>query len=107
MVGFCAMVWIIIFFCAAFDVTWTGRFSYVTMGSMPIVVIFIFLGKAVSLDGAQAGISQYIGMWDTSVLKEKGCLERCCGTHFLFHFSRVCHFDGRMGRIESVTNQRC
>jgi hypothetical protein len=42
------------------------------MGSMPIVVMFIFWGKAASLDGAQDGISQYIGIWDTSVLKEKG-----------------------------------
>jgi solute carrier family 6 GABA transporter-like protein 1 len=51
---------------------------------MPIVVMFIFLGKAVSLDGAQDGISQYIDIWDTSVLKEKGDVRSVAVAHIFF-----------------------
>lgn len=39
---------------------------------MPIIVILIFLGKAVSLEGAEDGIKQYIGIWDLSILREQG-----------------------------------
>jgi hypothetical protein len=46
------------------------RLTYFTMG-FPIVLLFVFLGKAVSLEGSQAGIKQYIGIWDVSVLSEK------------------------------------
>jgi solute carrier family 6 GABA transporter-like protein 1 len=46
------------------------RITYVTMG-VPVVLLFVFLGKAVSLEGSQAGIKQYIGIWDVTVLSEK------------------------------------
>ena len=36
----------------------------------PILLLFIFLGKAVSLEGSQDGIREYIGIWDVSVLTE-------------------------------------
>lgn len=39
---------------------------------LPIVLLFVFLGKAVSLEGSQEGIKQYIGIWDVSVLTERG-----------------------------------
>lgn len=35
------------------------------------MTIFIFLFKAVSLEGAGDGIKQYIGQWDTAVLSER------------------------------------
>ena len=36
----------------------------------PILLLFVFLGKAVSLEGSQDGIREYIGIWDMSVLTE-------------------------------------
>jgi solute carrier family 6 GABA transporter-like protein 1 len=38
---------------------------------LPIILLFVFLGKAVSLEGSQDGIKQYIGIWDVSILTEK------------------------------------
>lgn len=49
---------------------WTGRITYFTMG-FPIVTIFVFLFKAVSLEGSSDGIRQYIGIWDMSVLTDR------------------------------------
>ena len=45
----------------------TGRIAYFTMG-LPIVLLFVFLGRAVSLPGSSDGINAYIGIWDMSVL---------------------------------------
>lgn len=39
---------------------------------LPIVLMFIFLGKGVSLEGSEDGIKEYIGIWDMSVLKDQG-----------------------------------
>jgi hypothetical protein len=38
---------------------------------LPIILLFVFLGRAVSLPGAEDGIHKYIGIWDTSVLVER------------------------------------
>lgn len=37
---------------------------------IPIVLLFVFLGRAVSLEGQELGIKEYIGRWDVSVLTE-------------------------------------
>lgn len=39
---------------------------------LPIVLLFLFLGVACSLEGASEGIHSYIGIWDMSVLTEQG-----------------------------------
>jgi solute carrier family 6 (neurotransmitter transporter, GABA) member 1 len=39
---------------------------------LPIILIFVFLGVACSLEGASNGINAYIGVWDMSVLTERG-----------------------------------
>jgi len=65
------LTWVIIFLCVAWGVKWTGRIAYITMG-IPIVLLFIFLGRAVSLEGSSDGIKEYIGIWDMSVLKTRG-----------------------------------
>ncbi|KAG7355267.1 sodium:neurotransmitter symporter family protein [Nitzschia inconspicua] len=70
-VGFSAMCWVLIFLCVAWGVEWTGRISYFTMG-LPIILLFVFLGKAVTLEGSDDGIEAYIGIWDMSVLTEQG-----------------------------------
>ena len=44
-----------------------GRIAYFTMG-LPIVLLFVFLGRAVSLPWSSDGINAYIGIWDMSVL---------------------------------------
>ena len=69
-VGYAVMVWICVWACLAFGLKWTGRIAYISMG-LPIILLFVFLGKAYSLEGASDGIKAYIGEWDMSVLKER------------------------------------
>jgi len=38
---------------------------------LPIILLFVFLGKAVSLEGSHAGIVEYIGRWDMQVLTDR------------------------------------
>lgn len=70
-VGCAALVWVTCFFGTAFGVEWTGRITYFTMG-IPIVLLFIFLGRGLTLEGYEEGIHEYIGIWDMSVLSEQG-----------------------------------
>lgn len=69
-VGYIALTWFVIWLCLAFGIKNTGRIAYFTMG-LPIILIFVFLGRAVSLEGSSAGIKAYIGVWDMTVLTEK------------------------------------
>lgn len=62
-----AITWVIIFCCVGFGVKIEGQITYVTMG-LPIIMLWAFLGRAVTLEGAQQGIKAYIGEWDLSVL---------------------------------------
>ena len=70
-VGYLAMVYIIMYFCVAFGIKVTGRIAYFSMG-FPILLLFIFFFRGVTLDGASDGIKAYIGIWDMSVLRERG-----------------------------------
>jgi len=70
-VGYAFLTWLIIFLCVAWGVKWTGRIAYVSMG-LPIVLLFVFLGKALTLEGSADGVKEYIGIWDMSVLSEEG-----------------------------------
>lgn len=67
-VGYSAFVWFCIWLCLGFGLKWTGRITYITMG-LPILLLFIFLFKGISLDGSSEGIKEYIGIWDMSVLR--------------------------------------
>ena len=58
-VGYSFLVWIVVYLCVAFGVKVTGRITYFTMG-FPVVLLFIMLGRAVSLEGASEGIDQYL-----------------------------------------------
>lgn len=69
-VGYSALIWFIIWLCLAGGTKWTGRITYFTMG-LPIILLFIFLIKAITLEGSGAGIKEYIGIWDMSVLTER------------------------------------
>lgn len=66
-VGYIALTWFVIWLCLAFGIKNTGRITYFTMG-LPAILIFVFLGRAVSLPGSSDGIHAYIGEWDMSVL---------------------------------------
>lgn len=82
-VGYSFLVWVIVFFCIAFGIKWTGRIAYVTMG-LPIILLFIFLGRAVSLEGASDGIYECIGQWDLSVLSKQGDVWSTAVTQIFF-----------------------
>eukprot|EP00545_Synedropsis_sp_CCMP1620_P011504 CAMPEP_0119008526 /NCGR_PEP_ID=MMETSP1176-20130426/3760_1 /TAXON_ID=265551 /ORGANISM="Synedropsis recta cf, Strain CCMP1620" /LENGTH=674 /DNA_ID=CAMNT_0006960877 /DNA_START=57 /DNA_END=2081 /DNA_ORIENTATION=+ len=69
-VGFSFVAWFLIWACLAGGTKWTGRITYFTMG-LPIVLLFVFLIRAVTLEGAGDGIEQYIGIWDMSVLTDR------------------------------------
>ena len=69
-VGYSALAWFLIWACLAGGTKWTGRITYFTMG-LPIILLFVFLGKAVSLEGSEDGIKEYIGIWDMSVLTDR------------------------------------
>ncbi|KAL7545032.1 hypothetical protein ACHAWF_010536, partial [Thalassiosira exigua] len=68
-VGYSASVWFSIFVCTVFGVKWTGRIASFTMG-LPIAILFIFLGRSVSLEGASDGIQVYIMNSNWKVLTE-------------------------------------
>jgi solute carrier family 6 GABA transporter-like protein 1 len=70
-VGYAFLTWLIVFLCTAWGVKWTGRIAYFSMG-LPIVLLFVFLGKALTLEGAADGVKEYIGIWDMSVLSTQG-----------------------------------
>ncbi len=66
-VGYIAVTWFVIWLCLAWGIEVTGKVTYFTMG-LPAILIFVFLGRAVSLPGSSDGINAYIGEWDMSVL---------------------------------------
>jgi len=66
-VGYIAVTWFVVWLCLAWGIEATGKVTYFTMG-LPAILIFVFLGRAVSLPGASVGINAYIGEWDMSVL---------------------------------------
>jgi SNF family Na+-dependent transporter len=68
--GYLALVWVIMFLCLFWGLKWTGRLTYVTMG-LPLVLLFVFLRRALTLPGASDGVKAYMGVWDLSVTTEK------------------------------------
>jgi len=64
------IAWLCVGLCVAFGVGTTGKIVYFTMG-MPIVSLFAFVIRAVTLEGAGVGIQSYIGEWDLTVLTQR------------------------------------
>ena len=58
--GYLLITWLIILCCVSFGIANEGRITYVTMG-VPIILLFIYVGLSLSLDGAGAGVKAYIG----------------------------------------------
>lgn len=55
-VGYTALVWLVVFMVTFFGLKTTGRVTYVTMG-LPFLILFLFLGRALSLEGAVDGVT--------------------------------------------------
>jgi len=70
-VGYTAFVWSMLFLVKVFGLRATGRVTYFTMG-LPLVLLFVFLVRGATLDGASEGVYAYVGVWDLSVLRERG-----------------------------------
>ena len=65
-VGYSFLTWVTVFLCIAWGIKATGRVTYFTLG-FPIIMLFVFLGRAVTLEGSDDGISAYLST-DWSVL---------------------------------------
>lgn len=97
-VGYSVLVWLCVWLCLAFGMKWTGRIAYFSMG-LPILLLFIFLVKGLTLDGASDGIKEYIGRWDTAVLRQQPDvwstavsqvrLLSCCQSYHQYCFLRL------------------
>jgi solute carrier family 6 GABA transporter-like protein 1 len=69
-VGYSFLTWAVIYLCIAFGIKWTGRITYFTMG-LPVVLLFVFLGRALSLPGSQDGVEAYIHDSNWEVLSQR------------------------------------
>jgi len=87
---------------------------------LPIILLFVFLIRACTLEGASDGIKAYIGVWDVSVLRERGDVWSTAvaqasrsivialwhhpgqpdltffGSDILFHWCHLWYFDGSL-----------
>jgi len=84
--AYAALTWFITWLCVAWGVRWTGRVTYLTMG-LPVVMLFIFLGRSLSLEGSIDGVRAYIGEWDVSLLTTKGDIWSTAVSQILFSLS--------------------
>jgi SNF family Na+-dependent transporter len=50
-------------------------------------LLFVFLGKGLSLPGSEDGIEAYIGVWDMSVLTEQGEVWSVAASQIFFSLS--------------------
>ena len=69
-VGYSFLTWAIIYLCVAFGIKTTGRITYITMG-IPVVLLFVFLGRALTLPGSDEGVDAYIRNSNWEVFSEK------------------------------------
>ena len=90
-VGYAFLSWTIIYLCVAFGLKWTGRITYITMG-LPFILLFVFLGRAVTLEGAQYGIDKYIREANWDVLTEKPDVWAVAVSQIFFSLGITCKF---------------
>jgi SNF family Na+-dependent transporter len=69
-VGYSFLTWAVIYCCVAFGVKTTGRITYVTMG-LPVILLFVFLGRALTLPGSDEGVDAYIHNSNWNMLTER------------------------------------
>jgi len=86
-IGYSFLTWVITFVCIAFGPKLTGRITYFTMG-FPILLLFVFLFRGISLEGAEDGIELYIGSRsDISVLSDQPDVWTLAVTQIFFSLS--------------------
>lgn len=69
-VGYSFLTWAVIYCCVAFGVKTTGRITYFTMG-LPVILLFVFLGRALTLPGSDEGVDAYIHNSNWNMLTER------------------------------------
>ncbi|EER44815.1 creatine transporter [Histoplasma capsulatum H143] len=80
-VGWTAFVWFVVYLCMFKGVGLSGRVVYFTMG-LPIVMIFVLLGRGVSLPNAVEGIKMYVAHWDSWKLSSGQIWQAAAGQIF-------------------------
>jgi len=80
-VGWAAFIWFCVWLCMFKGIALTGRAIWVTMG-LPIVMIFILLGRSASLDNAGRGVKYYFGEWHSEKLATGQIWQAACGQIF-------------------------
>ncbi|KAJ4312446.1 hypothetical protein N0V84_009938 [Fusarium piperis] len=80
-VGWCAFIWFTVWLCMFKGVGTTGRAVYFTMG-LPIIMLIIILGRAVSLPNAREGIKYYVAEWNGWRLGNGDIWQAACGQIF-------------------------
>ncbi|KAJ3498546.1 hypothetical protein NLG97_g1039 [Lecanicillium saksenae] len=66
-VGWTAFIWLLVFLCMYKGVGVTGRAVYITMG-LPIIMMFILIGRSLSLPNAVEGVKLYFAEWHSNKL---------------------------------------
>ncbi|KAK2608579.1 hypothetical protein QQS21_002926 [Conoideocrella luteorostrata] len=80
-VGWCAFIWLMVYLCMFKGVAVTGRAVYFTMG-LPIVMIFILIGRSLSLPNASEGVKLYFAEWHGEKLAGGQIWQAACGQIF-------------------------
>lgn len=80
-VGWVTFIWFCVYLCMFKGVAVTGRVVYFTMG-LPIVMVFILMGRALSLDNAIDGVRMYFAEWHGDKLAKGGIWQAACGQIF-------------------------
>ncbi|RYO81387.1 hypothetical protein DL764_009774 [Monosporascus ibericus] len=80
-VGWVVFTWFVVWLCMFRGIGLTGRVVYFTMG-LPVVMVFILLGRALSLDNAVEGVKLYMGVWHGEKLAGGAIWQAACGQIF-------------------------
>lgn len=81
LVGWNAFLFFLVWLCVFRGTGWTGRVVYFTMG-LPIIVIFILIGRGVSLPNAGRGVKMYFATWRGETLAQTGIWQAAVGQVF-------------------------
>lgn len=80
-VGWCAFMWLAVYLCLFKGVGVTGRAVYFTMG-LPIIMMFVLMGRALSLPNAIDGVRLYFAEWHGDKLANGQIWQAACGQIF-------------------------
>jgi SNF family Na+-dependent transporter len=58
LLGLLVVAWILVYFCLWKSVRATGKVVYVT-ATLPYILLFVFMGRALMLDGASDGLKYF------------------------------------------------